>query len=240
MRFVCDRASLNEALAATSGVTPTRTPKPILECVRLTASEDSLTLTAYDQEVGLRYRVREVATQQLRVAVTDMYPGSRRGEALGYLLTGSLIGSFIAPVLIFTSGKLSEGSGVNELAMPWLLTPLIIVPAVFAILAVRPDPREIAMNLASYWPGVAQTAKTVRGKMSYREFIRSRPRLTATVCYMPAQGVMSMIMAATPLVLTTHGHSLTFISLAVTIHVFGMFAFAMPNERVEEKRLGAG
>ena len=175
------------------------------------------------------------ATQQLRVAVTDMYPGSRRGEALGYLLTGSLVGSFIAPVLIFTSGKLSEGSGVNELAMPWLLTPLIIVPAVFAILAVRPDPREIAMNLASYWPGVAQTAKTVRGKMSYREFIRSRPRLTATVCYMPAQGVMSMIMAATPLVLTTRGHSLTFISLAVTIHVFGMFAFAIPLGRLADR-----
>ena len=64
MRFVCDRASLNEALSAAGGVTLTRTPKPILECVRLTADKDSLTVTAYDQEVGLRYRVREVEVTQ--------------------------------------------------------------------------------------------------------------------------------------------------------------------------------
>lgn len=60
MKFICDRAALNEALGATSGVTLTRTPKPILECVRLTAEDDVLTLTAYDQEVGLRYRLSEV------------------------------------------------------------------------------------------------------------------------------------------------------------------------------------
>lgn len=175
------------------------------------------------------------ATQQLRVGVTDMYPGSRRGEALGYLLTGSLVGSIVAPLLIFASSKLSDRFGVNELTMPWLLAPLVIVPAVFAILAVRPDPKEIALNLASYWPGVAQTARTVRGKMSYRDFVKSRPRLTATVCYMPAQGVMSMIMAATPLVLTKSGHSLTFISLAVTIHVLGMFAFSIPLGRLADR-----
>ena len=175
------------------------------------------------------------ATQQLRVAVTDMYPGSRRGEALGYLLTGSMVGSVAAPVLIFTSEGLADVFGIDKLAMPWLLTPVLIVPAVFAILAVRPDPREIATNLAAYWPGMTQTARAVVGKMSFAEFVKSRPRLTATICYLPAQGVMSMIMATTPLVLTTHGHSLTLISLSVTIHVFGMFAFAIPLGRLADR-----
>ncbi|HUN81565.1 MAG TPA: DNA polymerase III subunit beta [Phycisphaerae bacterium] len=60
MKCICDRAALSEALSATAGVTLSRTPKPILQCVRVTAEKDVLTLTAYDQEVGLRYRVKQV------------------------------------------------------------------------------------------------------------------------------------------------------------------------------------
>lgn len=60
MKVTCDRVALQEGLSAVSGVTLVRTPKPVLQCVRLTAEAEGLTLTAYDQEVGLRYRVREV------------------------------------------------------------------------------------------------------------------------------------------------------------------------------------
>ena len=60
MKCICDRAALAEALNATSSVTLSRTPKPILQCVRVTAAKDSVTLTAYDQEVGLRYRLKQV------------------------------------------------------------------------------------------------------------------------------------------------------------------------------------
>ncbi|HVP13039.1 MAG TPA: DNA polymerase III subunit beta [Phycisphaerae bacterium] len=60
MKCNCDRATLSEALSATSSVIASRTPKPILQCVRLTAEQDALVLTAYDQEVGLRYRVQQV------------------------------------------------------------------------------------------------------------------------------------------------------------------------------------
>ena len=60
MKLICDRLALLDALSATSSVTSTRTPKPILQCVRLTAEKDQFIVTAYDQEVGLRYRVRQV------------------------------------------------------------------------------------------------------------------------------------------------------------------------------------
>lgn len=60
MKLICDRIALQEALAATSTVAMTRTPRPILECVRLTAEKDGLILTAYDQEVGIRYRIPQV------------------------------------------------------------------------------------------------------------------------------------------------------------------------------------
>jgi MFS family permease len=175
------------------------------------------------------------ATQQMRVGVTDMYPAKRRGEALGYLLTGSLIGSVVAPLLIWVAGLLSASTGINELAMPWLLTPIVIVPSVFAILMVKPDPKHIATHMADYWPNISENAKPVRGAMTIKDVLRSRPRMTAMACYAPAQGVMSMSMAAMPLVLTTAGHSLTLISLAVTIHVLGMFAFSIPLGRLVDR-----
>jgi MFS family permease len=46
---------------------------------------------------------------------------------------------------------------------------------------------------------------------------------------------MSMLMAITPLVLVTHGHSLTFISVAVTLHVLGMYAFSIPLGRLVDR-----
>jgi DNA polymerase-3 subunit beta len=60
MKLICDRHALAEALNAVTAVIAPRTTKPILQCVRLTAEADCLVLTAYDQEVGLRYRVSQV------------------------------------------------------------------------------------------------------------------------------------------------------------------------------------
>lgn len=64
MKFICDRLALQEALTAVSSVAMTRTPRPILECVRVTAEKDALVLTAYDQEVGIQFRVSQVEVNQ--------------------------------------------------------------------------------------------------------------------------------------------------------------------------------
>jgi DNA polymerase-3 subunit beta len=74
MKLVCDRAALYEALSATAGVTLSRTPKPILQCVRATAEKDALVLTAYDQEVGLRYRIKQVDVSR---SGETLVPGDR-------------------------------------------------------------------------------------------------------------------------------------------------------------------
>lgn len=60
MKCICDRAALLDGLTATSMIAATRTPRPILQCVKVSAAKGVVTLTAYDQEVGLRYHVRQV------------------------------------------------------------------------------------------------------------------------------------------------------------------------------------
>ena len=54
MKVICDRGALVESLNVIGGVVVTRTPKPVLTCVKLTAEKDALTLAATDLEVALR------------------------------------------------------------------------------------------------------------------------------------------------------------------------------------------
>ena len=54
MKVICDRAALVESLGLVGGVVVSRTPKPVLTCVKLTAGDDGLVLEATDTEVSVR------------------------------------------------------------------------------------------------------------------------------------------------------------------------------------------
>ncbi len=55
MKVICDRGALVESLGLVGGVVVSRTPKPVLTCVKLTAGADEgLVLEATDTEVSVR------------------------------------------------------------------------------------------------------------------------------------------------------------------------------------------
>jgi DNA polymerase-3 subunit beta len=60
MQVIANREALSEAIAVAQGVVASRTPKPILQCVKLSATKDGLLVTATDLEVGMRYMIRQV------------------------------------------------------------------------------------------------------------------------------------------------------------------------------------
>src|SRR5262245_28521562 len=64
MKVICDRAALVDAVNVVGGVVVSRTPTPVLQCVKLTAAEGRLTLSATDLEVGLRLGVDQVEVQK--------------------------------------------------------------------------------------------------------------------------------------------------------------------------------
>lgn len=64
MKVNFNRAALAEALALLTSVVPTRTPKPILRCVRITAGENDVKICATDLEVGINYSVTEVQVEE--------------------------------------------------------------------------------------------------------------------------------------------------------------------------------
>jgi len=64
MKANFNRAALADALVLLTSVVPSRTPKPILRCVRITASTDDVHICATDLEVGINYTLSEVQVDQ--------------------------------------------------------------------------------------------------------------------------------------------------------------------------------
>jgi len=60
MKVTFNRSALAEALGLVTSVVPSRTPKPVLRCVRIVASDKQVRICATNLEVGLNYLVSEV------------------------------------------------------------------------------------------------------------------------------------------------------------------------------------
>ncbi|QDU32555.1 DNA polymerase III subunit beta [Poriferisphaera corsica] len=54
MKVICDRGALVESLNLVGGVIVSRTPKPVLSCIKVTANDGALTLSGTDMEVAVK------------------------------------------------------------------------------------------------------------------------------------------------------------------------------------------
>ena len=64
MKVSFNRAALVEALGLLTSVVPSRTPKAVLKCVKITASEGGVNICATDLEVGINYSVSGVVVEE--------------------------------------------------------------------------------------------------------------------------------------------------------------------------------
>jgi DNA polymerase-3 subunit beta len=64
MKVNFNRSALAEALGLVTSIVPSRTPKPILHCVQITASEKEVRICATDLEVGINYLISEVQVEE--------------------------------------------------------------------------------------------------------------------------------------------------------------------------------
>ena len=177
------------------------------------------------------------AAQQLRVAATDMFPPNRRAEALGYVAMGSLVGLVLSPLIVAASEMLAKTWNVDPLGLPWLMVPGLIIPGMLMVTMVRPDPKEIGMNLADYYPGYVAPARPAgkSAEFTWREMLSDPKIRLAIVANGSGQANMTIVMTLTSLVLHHHGHSLTEIAASHMFHTIGMFAFTVPLGRLADR-----
>jgi len=176
------------------------------------------------------------AVQQMRVAAADMYPPSRRAEGLSLVATGSLLGAGLSPALVWLAERLGLVLEVSGVALAWLMLPLLLLPGFLLVRSIRPDPKQMALELAHYYPAWALQGNALNTEDPGQKD-PARVRVAAILTAVTVQGQMVMMMAMTALALKALDCSLSQISFSVALHVMGMFAFSWPIGRLAD-RLG--
>jgi MFS family permease len=177
------------------------------------------------------------ASQQLRVAATDMFPPSHRATALGYLATGSLLGLVMSPIVISVAQAVSGHFGQDPLGLAWYMLPCLILPGIVLIGFVKPDPKEIGQNLHVYYPDhVAPPQRRAEAQPFDAMSLLRRPAIRlAVIANCSVQGNMSIVMVLSSLVLKDCGTSLTGIAIAGACHSMGMFGFTIPLGKLTDR-----
>jgi MFS family permease len=126
---------------------------------------------------------------------------------------------------------MSQRTGHSPLGLPWLMMPALILAGMALVTFVKPDPKEIGMNLSRYYPDYVQPSAKGTGEVSTFnswDLLRNVRTRLAILSNCAGQGNMAIVMVLTSLVLSHHGHSLTAITVSHMFHAAGMFAFTIP------------
>ena len=73
MKFVCEGLLLSDAAFIVSKACATKTVTPILECIKLEAKNDALTLTAYDGEISIEKKIPAEVFEEGEVCVNGKF-----------------------------------------------------------------------------------------------------------------------------------------------------------------------
>jgi MFS family permease len=150
-----------------------------------------------------------------RAAVADMYPPERRGRAVGLVLVAGTVGAVGGPPLAGLAHAAARAAEVGQpLIVPWALVPVLAAVGLILVLALRPDPRDLAAP-----SGAAATRRPL-------EVLRARPAAAAVATIAAVQVVMVTFMSVIPVVLHSHHAGELTVSVVVSLHLAGMFALS--------------
>jgi MFS family permease len=158
----------------------------------------------------------------IRTAAGDMYPPERRARGISFVLFGSVFGAILGPAVFspLFAGKHLEA---DALTVPWLAAGGLALVALAITSLVRPDPKEIAEQLAAdTTPGPPVPAAPLR------EILRRPGVIPAMVAALASFSVMVSVMNLTGyMVVNHHHHTQSDVFPIIGAHVLGMYALVI-------------
>jgi MFS family permease len=177
--------------------------------------------------------VANAAVQLGRFAAAEVNRPEHRGRAISNVVIGGTVGSVVGPFVAGPAGKLIGVWGIDELAGAYLVSlALFAVAAVVVFIGLRPDPREIGKQVAEKYPDTIVRSRVVR---SMRQIFSQPAALVALVSMVLGQMVMVLVMVITSLHMRDHNHMLGDISIVISAHTVGMYAFSIISGRLADR-----
>ena len=160
-----------------------------------------------------------------RTAVADMYPESRKARAISYVLFGALFGAALGP-LVFRPLFAGKDLELDTLVVPWLAAGAMCVIGVIVALAIRPDPRTIALEnaRAGLAPGAASPNETAE---PLGRILRRAKVPTAVLAAVTSFAVMASVMNLAGYVVVGHDHEQADVFTVISLHIVGMFGLVL-------------
>ncbi len=177
--------------------------------------------------------IANAAVQLGRFAAAEVNRPEHRGRAISNVVIGGTVGSVVGPFVADPAGSLIGSWGIDELAGAYLVSlVLFAIAAVVVFLGLRPDPREIGKEVAEQFPETVAGSGQVR---SVLEILRQPAARVAVISMVLGQMVMVLVMVITSLHMRGHNHGLPDISLVISSHTFGMYAFSIISGRLADR-----
>ncbi len=168
-----------------------------------------------------------------RFAAAEVNPPEHRGRAISNVVIGGTVGSVVGPFVAGPAGALIGQWGIDELAGAYLVSlALFVLGAVIVFFGLRPDPKEIAKLVAEKYPDTIARSRVVR---TAREIFSQPAALVALTSMVLGQMVMVLVMVITSLHMKDHAHPLGDISIVISSHTFGMYAFSIISGRLADR-----
>jgi MFS family permease len=177
--------------------------------------------------------VANAAMQLGRFAAAEVHHPSERGRAISNVVLGGTVGAVFGPLAVGPTGQIALSFGLTELAGPYSVGfTLFAVAGIVIFLGLRPDPRDLAREIAQQHPELLPHHGVTR---SIPQIIRDPGVATAMISVVFAQMVMTMLMVITSLHMKANHHELGAISLVITSHTIGMYAFSIVSGRLSDR-----
>lgn len=186
--------------------------------------------------LGMAFMGAANAALQLgRFAAAEVHPPAERGRAISNVVIGGTMGAIFGPLMVGPMGAWSQSFGLEELAGPYAASLVLFAFAAVAVFIwLRPDPRDVGRQVARLHPEDSLQNGATR---SIPTILQQPGTIVAVTAMVLGQLTMVMLMVITSLHMQDHHHPLTDISVVISSHTFGMYAFSIISGRLAD-RLG--
>jgi MFS family permease len=177
--------------------------------------------------------IANAAVQLGRFAAAEVNRPEHRGRAISNVVIGGTVGSVIGPFVAGPAGVFVKPFTGDELAGAYLVSLILFaIAAVVVFIGLRPDPREIGKEVAEKFPETITGSGAVR---SVLEILRQPAARVAVISMVLGQMVMVLVMVITSLHMRDHNHMLGDISIVISAHTVGMYAFSIISGRLADR-----
>lgn len=185
--------------------------------------------------------VGRAALEQTRYAAAEIFPLAQQAKVIGLIVFAGTVGAVGGPLLVEPAVGLARQQGFHEHVGPfWIGAALMGLALILLLVALRPDPKELAALLARNEKTAKEAANSEDGSPGAQAGSQEAPRGLRGVIHLLklpdvqlaiaamaiGQMVMTLLMVVTPLHMNRADYKADAISYVLMAHTLGMFGLS--------------